>query len=306
VPHPAAFALDNIRNGSAGFRQFDIRVILSCPPSNGAALLITPERDAMDVLKSHFPEDALDPMTEKLVVAFLERYRHASIGSLVGGIAHNFNGALQILSMRTELLQGVLLKAGDQVPETIHQSVVHCLDQIQKMKTMIETLIQKGIHDDEDGPVEIDVNELLEEQLALLMHNLVAKHQIRILKEFSPGLPRLHGYYIDFSQALSNIVENAVEAMEGAPVRELSLMTARQTPGIEIRIKDSGRGFSEEARSHLFTPFFTTKGDAHPGLGLFLSRRLLSPYGALVQCDSEAAGTTVRVRFPLKAPGQAR
>jgi hypothetical protein len=50
----------------------------------------------------------------------------------------------------------------------VHEKAAQCLDQVQKMKTMIEVLIQKGVHDDQDAPQRIDLNEVLEEQIGLL------------------------------------------------------------------------------------------------------------------------------------------
>ena len=103
----------------------------------------------MEETKRPFSEEELfDPMTEKLFAAYVQRYRHAAIGSLAKGIAHNLNGVLQILSMRTELLQGALLKEEEMAIPAVHQKVGQCFEQVQKMKTMIEILIQKGIHDD--------------------------------------------------------------------------------------------------------------------------------------------------------------
>jgi C4-dicarboxylate-specific signal transduction histidine kinase len=244
-------------------------------------------------------EEMFDPLTEKLFAAYVQRYRYAAIGSLTKGVAHNLNGVLQILSMRTELLQGSLLKEGEMAIPAVHQKVGHCFEQIQKMKTMIEVLIQKGIHDDQDGPQRIDLNDLLEEELSLLKHNLFFKHQVVMRKDFATQLPPLHGYYIDFSQGLLNLIQNAIEAMEESPQKELTLTTERQGHQINVQIRDTGCGLSEEARPHLFSPFFTTKGENHFGLGLFISRRILAPYGASFRYDFQNGETTFWINLPI-------
>jgi signal transduction histidine kinase len=244
-------------------------------------------------------EERYDPQTEKLLTAFIQRYRHAAIGSLVTGIVHNLNGALQILSMRTDLLQGALMKEGEKAIPTVHQKVGQCLEQIQKMKTMIEDLIQKGVHDDEDGSQPINLNELLEEELSLLKHNLFFKHQVVMKKSFASQLPPLHGYYIDFSQGFSNVIQNAIEAMEESTQKELTLTTERQGQQIEVQIRDTGYGLSEEVRPDLFKPFFTTKGENHFGLGLFVARRILTPYGASFGYDFKSGETVFRINFPV-------
>ena len=244
-------------------------------------------------------EEGFDPLTEKLFAAFIQRYRDAAIGSLTKGIAHNLNGALQILSMRTELLQGALMKEGEKDIPTAHQKIGQCLEQIQKMKTMIEVLIQKGIHDDQDGSQRINLNDLLEEELSLLKHNLFFKHQVVMRKDFASPLPLLHGYYVDFSQGLSNLIQNAIEAMEESPKKELTLTTERQGHQINVQIRDTGCGLSEEVRPQLFSPFFTTKGENHFGLGLFISRRVLAPYGASFRYDFQNGETTFWINLPI-------
>jgi signal transduction histidine kinase len=160
-------------------------------------------------------------------------------------------------------------------------------------------LLQKGIHEDQDTPQAIDLNDLLEEELSVLSHNLFFKHQIDLKKRLASRLPTLRGYYVDMSQSISNLIQNGLEAMEAAPNRELSIITESDDREIQVRIIDTGCGISEEVRPHLFRPFFTTKGEKHYGLGLFMARELLSRYGASFGFSSEEGKTIVSVRFPL-------
>ncbi|MBI5969046.1 MAG: hypothetical protein HY882_14460 [Deltaproteobacteria bacterium] len=82
-----------------------------------------------------------------------------------------------------------------------------CLGQMEKLKAMLEVLMQKGIREDQDAPQPIHLNDLLEEELSLLHHNLFFKHHIKVVKSLSPQLPALKGYYLDFSQGLSNLIQ---------------------------------------------------------------------------------------------------
>ena len=90
--------------------------------------------------------------------------------------------------------------------------------------------------------------------------------------------------------------------MEDAPDKELTLVTENNGHYIRFMVKDTGCGISEEIRPHFFKPFFTTKGEKHYGLGLFISRELLAPYGAIFNFTSRKGETTFSVNFPLK-PG---
>ena len=244
------------------------------------------------------PENnTLLPQNEKLFAAFLDRYRHSTLGSFIRGIIHNLNGSLQILSMQMELLQGALLKEEDRISPSLNAKLDQCLEQMDKLKAMVEVLMQKGIHDDQEAPQPIHLNNLLEEELSLLHHNLFFKHQIKVVKSFSSPLPPLEGYYLDFSQGLSNLIQNAVEAMEETPTKELGVATFLRDDQIQVLIRDTGCGISEEVKPNLFKPFWTNKGGKHHGLGLFISRKILTPYGASFSFSSCEGETTFSVRF---------
>jgi len=163
--------------------------------------------------------------------------------------------------------------------------------------------MQKGIHDENESSQPIYLNDLLDEELSLWHHNLFFKHHIKVMKSFSPGLPPLQGHYLDLSQGLSNLIQNAVEAMEETPAKELFVATSSRDGRIQVMIRDTGCGISEEIKPHLFKPFCTSKGEKHHGLGLFISQELLTAYGASFSYSSRRGETTFSVQFPLP-PGR--
>ncbi len=229
--------------------------------------------------------------SEKLLSAFIDQYRASTLGIFVKGIIHNLNGSIQILSMQMELMQRMLTREGDRIPPAIQNHVEQCLEQIDSLKAMVETMIQKGVQEDQDTPRMIHFNNLLEEELALLKHNAFFKHQVRVHKLFSYPLPPIKGYYADFSQGFFNLIQNALEAMENSNPKELILMTEKKDDHLKVTIKDTGCGFSEDMKANLFQPFFTNKGGKHRGLGLFISREILSQYGATFAYSSQKGET---------------
>lgn len=244
------------------------------------------------------PKNSNHARRPKLIAAFIERYRYSALGELVKGIIHNLNGSLQILSMQIELLQRMLVREGEKIPPAIQGQVSQCLEQLEKFKELIEVLIEKGIHDEKDNPQLIQLNDLLEEELSLLHHNLFFKHQIKVEKILAPDLPFLKGYYVDFSQGLLNLIHNAVEAMGESSLKKLTLITEKKGNQVQVRIKDTGCGIPKKIKPHLFQPFFTSKAGKHQGLGLFIARELLTPYGASFSFSSQKGETTFAVHFP--------
>lgn len=250
---------------------------------------------------NHFENFNQHSQAQKFLSAFIDRYRYSTLGELLKGIVHNLNGSLQVLSMQMELLQRMLVPEGDKIKNQVER----CVGQIDKFKGMLDLLAQKGIRDEQDTPQAISLNELLEEELSLLHHNLFFKHQVRVCQDLSPSLPSLEGYYVDYSQALSNLVQNALEAMEESPLKELTVTTKIKGDRIRVAIQDTGCGIPEEIKPNLFKPFFSSKRGKHQGVGLYVCRELLTPYGASFQYSSQKGKTIFEVSFPIN-PGPNR
>jgi signal transduction histidine kinase len=119
---------------------------------------------------------------------------------------------------------------------------------------------------------------------------------------FPAGLPSIHGHYIDFSQSFRNLVDNALEAMEGGDIRKLTVKTALEKDRVILRVGDTGVGVPPEIHQRLFEPFVTSKAHYNPphaGLGLFMARRLLAPYGGEIEVESKPGETWVTVILPI-------
>ena len=113
------------------------------------------------------------------------------------------------------------------------------------------------------------------------------------------GLPAALGTPSVLLHALTNILMNALDAVEGAADRarvEVRLLTATGAPGrLQVRVSDNGCGIPSALRERIFEPLFTTKPPGSgTGLGLHTARRLLHPTGGVVQLLGEDA--------PLRQP----
>ncbi len=209
------------------------------------------------------------------------------------------NGSLQVLSLHMELLQRSLHQEQNPPVSMIQEKVAQCLGQMDKLRMLIDGLMQRGLREEQEGPGPLHLNQLLEEELSLLYHNLFFKHHIKTIKSFAHPLPAVQGHYGDFSLALGNLIVNAMEAMEKSPIKELEIRTAAGNRRVVVAVRDTGCGIAEEMRPNLFQPFCTNKGGSHYGLGLFLAGELLGPYGASFSYTSKPGETVFSVMFPL-------
>ncbi len=236
---------------------------------------------------------------DRLFSAFREYFRDASLGTFVRGIVHNLNGSLQVLSMQIELLRRTGMKDETTKGTPSCAKLEKCMDQIEKMKAMLETLMRRGAASEEEAPQKIHLNDLLEDELLFLNNDLFFKHHVEVKKTLRSGLPLLAGSYVDLRVGLSNLLLNAIEAMEDAPEKKLTVTTETGDGEIRVMIGDTGDGIPEEVKPRLFKPFVTTKGGKHIGLGLFMARELLASYGASFHFTSRRGETIFSIRFPV-------
>ena len=240
---------------------------------------------------------AVDVTEQQRVRRELEQaHKLESVGLLASGIAHNLNGPLSGIQGFTELLRATH-------PELSELDVI--LKQTNKIKDIIRTLMIRARHQEEIEARPIQLNELLRTELAFLEADLFFKHEIEKVYDFDSNLPEVWGVYGDFSQALLNIINNAIDAMYETPRKTLKVRTRYENGCVIIEIEDSGIGMTEEVKERIFEPFFTTKpsmdsedseGRRGTGLGLSGSRELLARYGGRIEVESEPGeGSTFRV-----------
>jgi signal transduction histidine kinase len=257
-----------------------------------------------------------NPDLERSFQELVRYYRHSSVGSRCLGIVHQMNTPLQVLSFQLDLLEqkaqeelGLLAESflahTDRLVTMNHQRQAKFSQlrrELNRLQNMSRSLVLQGLHEDAQEKFPLDLNQLCRQELELYQADAFFKHQVIGEFHFQDGLPLFSGHYIDFSQSFRNLIDNSLEAMAGTDRRQLTVVTACQDRRIMLRIGDTGVGIPPAALPRIFEPFFTTKqtpGGDRAGLGLFLVRRLLSPYQAEIRVDSDAGGTWVTVTFPV-------
>lgn len=144
----------------------------------------------------------------------------------------------------------------------------------------------------------VDVTEGLESTLLMLGHKLRAG--VLVLRDFDPEAPRIEAYAGELNQVWTNLIDNAVDAMDGAGT--LRIATRADGAGVLVSIGDSGHGMSPEVAERAFEAFYTTKDVGQgTGLGLDIARRIVEErHGGTIAIDSRPGDTVVTVRLPLR------
>jgi ActR/RegA family two-component response regulator/anti-sigma regulatory factor (Ser/Thr protein kinase) len=120
-------------------------------------------------------------------------------------------------------------------------------------------------------------------------------------------LPDITAAPADLQQLIGNLVNNAVDAVEGRDGAAVEVATAREDDGLVLTVKDNGHGIPPEILERIFDPFFTTKPVGKgTGLGLSICYGIVSKMGGEISVDSAVGeGTTFQVTLPLAPPGAA-
>jgi signal transduction histidine kinase len=143
----------------------------------------------------------------------------------------------------------------------------------------------------------VDVREGLDNTLIILQNKL--KKGITVIRDYSEDLQVINAHAGELNQVWTNLIDNAVDAMEGEGT--LILRTWQEDSWVVVEVEDGGPGIPEENRSRIFDPFFTTKGHGEgTGLGLNISRNLVvQTHRGEISVESNPGRTCFTVRLPL-------
>jgi two-component system, sporulation sensor kinase E len=145
----------------------------------------------------------------------------------------------------------------------------------------------------------LNVNAVLDQALDTLCET-ARENRINLVDHRSPELPLLQGDEVQLEQAFHNLLRNAVEAMPGGGVLQVTTQLTG-SDRIEVRVQDSGVGIAERDRGRIFQSFFTTKTKG-TGLGLTIVQRVLKNHGGGISIQHPAeGGTLVLIWLPLDA-----
>jgi signal transduction histidine kinase len=150
--------------------------------------------------------------------------------------------------------------------------------------------------------LEVDIHEGLENTLVIMQHKL--KKGVIVKREYSANLPRIEAYASELNQVWTNIIDNAVDAMDGKG--EIRIKTYEEDNRVVVEITDNGPGIPQEIQPRIFEPFFTTKAPGHgTGLGLHISHDIIANrhHGQLL-VESKPGETTFRVILPKQIKGE--
>jgi signal transduction histidine kinase/ActR/RegA family two-component response regulator len=227
---------------------------------------------------------------------FSQIEKMSALGELASGVAHDFNNTLTGILGRAQLL----LETQDPVKVEAGLNIIikTAKDGAKTVKRIQDFARQRRDHDFQPVDVRqllLDVGEITRPRWKNSAEALNIHINLEI--ECAPQVTAM-GDESELREVLINLVFNAVDALPNGGTLTMAANKARDA--VEVLVRDTGTGMSEETRVRVFDPFFTTKDKAGMGLGLAVSYGIIRRHDATVEVESQLGiGTTFRIRLPI-------
>ena len=220
------------------------------------------------------------------------RQKLESLGTLVGGFAHEFANLLVPILGYTQYA----LEAKD-LPASARNDLAQVLKAAEASRELTRHVLTFARQ--EPGEVSaVDLAAVLRGAVRLLRP--VVPPAVQLDTRMAPDLPRARGVEVHMQQVVLNLARNAIDAIGEAGGR-VELALALEGADIAMTVTDSGAGIAADVLPRIFDPFFTTKPIGQgTGLGLSVVHGIVTQHGGTITVDSvPGQGTTVRVKLPL-------
>lgn len=240
-------------------------------------------------------------VTEKIDRQLTHRGAARTVTGLASMLAHEIKNPLSGIRGAAQLLE----MAADDNDRVLTRLICEEADRIVSLVDRMEIFADE--RPTEREPVNIHA---VLERVKVIARSGFARN-LRILEEYDPSLPPVHGNRDQLIQVFLNLVKNAAEAIAGSRDGEIVFRTAFR-PGIritmpggrsrvslplEFTIIDNGPGVAEDILPYIFDPFVTSKTNG-TGLGLALVSKIVGDHGGVIECESQPRRTAFRVLMP--------
>ncbi len=257
---------------------------------------LTPHLEAPGTLVA-FSAIIRDITARKLAArALLQSEKLASVGRLASSIAHEINNPLESVTNLLYILQS---RVDDDETRSL---VITAQEELARVSHIATHTLR--FHKQSSGRTQVDLHALMQSVFGLYRGRLQSSH-ITVITEV-PADIRLTCYEGELRQILVNLVSNAFDAMRSGGTLRLRCRTTvfEGRSHLRISIADTGTGIDPSMLEHIFEPFFSTKGAAGTGLGLWITKDLVAKNGGSISLRSTTqpgrSGTVVTMSFPTE------
>ena len=244
----------------------------------------------------------------------MERERLASLGQLIGGIAHNLKTPIMSISGATEGLKDLVTEYDSSIedpqvtPQDHHDIAKDMYSWIAKIKTHVEYMSDvitavkgQAVTLSTENEISFSIEELLKRVDILMKHELKNAIVYLNVKMKTDENTIIKGDVNSLVQVINNMISNSIQAYNGKPEQTIDLIVEKKDNNIIISVKDYGCGMPEKVKDKLFKEMITTKGKNGTGLGLYMSYSTIRAHfnGNITVDSEEGKGCTFSIILPL-------
>ncbi len=220
------------------------------------------------------------------------------LSRLLARFAHEVRNPLSSLDIHVQLLEEDLAQAAPQMRERTASRLEIIHGELHRLENIVKHFLSLA------GPSSLDLHPV---QLAKVIGHVcellrpeAAARGIDIVMQLPDALPPVGADSVQLTQALVNLVINAIQAVGRDGRVEVNAATDRRAETLSIEVRDTGPGIPADKQSAIFEPFFTTK-DEGSGLGLWIVQQIITAHGGAVEAsNAPASGAVFAVHLPLR------
>ena len=244
----------------------------------------------------------------------MESERLASLGQLIGGIAHNLKTPIMSISGAAEGLTDLVKEYDSSIddPEVNSQDhhdiakdmndwIVKIKEYTEYMSDIITAVKGQAVTLSETENVSFDIDELVKRVNILMKHELKNALIYMNVHMDAPKTTKIHGDINSLVQVVNNMISNAIQAYNGKTEQDIDLILSKSDDNLVISVRDYGCGLPKKVQDKLFKEMITTKGKNGTGLGLYMSYSTIKAHfnGNITFESKEGEGTTFNIILPL-------
>jgi two-component system, NtrC family, nitrogen regulation sensor histidine kinase NtrY len=235
----------------------------------------------------------------------LRAQRAAAWGEVAQRLAHEIKNPLTPIQLSADRIRRLMERAsaGAAVPE-LAGAAAESASLIGRESAALKALVDEFAafaRFPASQPVPSALNGIIQEALGVFDGRL---NGIRLHRELAADLPRVQADPEQIKRVLVNLIDNAAEALEQSPLREIWVASALgpDREMVELVVADSGPGISPEVKEKLFVPYFSTKRRG-TGLGLAIVSRIVSEHHGYIRVEeNRPSGTRFIIELPVERP----
>ena len=244
----------------------------------------------------------------------MERECLASLGQLIGGIAHNLKTPIMSISGAAEGLTDLVKEYDSSIddPEVNSQDhhdiakdmsewIVKIKEYTEYMSDIITAVKGQAVTLSETENISFDIDELVKRVDILMKHELKNALIYMNVQMNAPKNTKINGDINSLVQVINNMISNAIQAYNGKTEQNIDLILNKSDGNLIISVRDYGCGLPQKVQEKLFKEMITTKGKNGTGLGLYMSYSTIKAHfnGNITFESKEGEGTTFSIILPL-------